>query len=357
MSKNQIHYDISNIEKENAHFNIIYGEKSNGKSYQVKHKVIRKYLNLGRRFILLRRWAEDLRNDWIESYFSDVDVSGLTNGKYNTISVYRKAIYLSNYDEEKSKILRGEKIGYAIALSTEQHYSGASYLDVDDIIFEEFMERGGVYIRNESSRLITFYSTVDRKRGTTQVWLVGNTISRICPYIEDWGLQHIMRNQKQGTIETLIIKNEENDVKIAVEYCRASGGKTMAIGTAKGMIDKGAWQSFPQPHLPKSKSEYRIIYRVGFFYKSFKFIGELLRDNNDLCWFIYPYYKEFNTNMLVFSDIIKPSRLWQKDIYNITIKNDKLQKILYTFRESQIFYSTDLDGTDFKSAIDFPIRK
>lgn len=29
MSKNQIHYDISNIEKENAHFNIIYGEKSN----------------------------------------------------------------------------------------------------------------------------------------------------------------------------------------------------------------------------------------------------------------------------------------------------------------------------------------
>ena len=151
--------------------------------------------------------------------------------------------------------------------------------------------------------------------------------------------------------------NEENDVKIAVEYCRASGGKTMAIGTAKGMIDKGAWQSFPQPHLPKSKSDYKIIYRVGFFYKSFKFIGELLRDNNDLCWFIYPYYKEFNNNMLVFSDIIKPSRYWQKDIYNITIKNDKLQKILYTFRESQIFYSTDLDGTDFKSAIDFPIRR
>ena len=28
-----------------------------------------------------------------------------------------------------------------MALSTEQHYSGGSYLDVDTIIFEEFMER------------------------------------------------------------------------------------------------------------------------------------------------------------------------------------------------------------------------
>lgn len=37
MSK-QIHYNIDNINKENALFNLIVGEKSNGKSYQVKHK-------------------------------------------------------------------------------------------------------------------------------------------------------------------------------------------------------------------------------------------------------------------------------------------------------------------------------
>ena len=138
----QIHYNIDKITECNANFNIIYGEKSNGKSYQVKHKkAIEHYLETGKRFILMRRWQADLTTLWIEQYFQDVDVEKLTNSKYNCISVYRKVIYLSNYNVETGKIVRGEKIGYTMALSTEQHYSGGSFLDVDTIIFEEFMER------------------------------------------------------------------------------------------------------------------------------------------------------------------------------------------------------------------------
>lgn len=106
----QIYYSSDNIEKENANINIIYGEKSNGKSYEIKHKVgIEKYLKTGKRFILLRRWAEDIKNDWIERYFSDVDVKRLTKNKYNSITAYRKTLYLSNITEE-GKVKRGEKI-------------------------------------------------------------------------------------------------------------------------------------------------------------------------------------------------------------------------------------------------------
>lgn len=107
----QIHYNIDNIDKENAIFNIIYGEKSNGKSYQVKHKkAVEHYLETKNRFILLRRWKEDISNLWIEQYFADVDVMKLTNGKYNCISCYRKALYFSNYDVETGKTKRFEKI-------------------------------------------------------------------------------------------------------------------------------------------------------------------------------------------------------------------------------------------------------
>jgi len=81
------------------------------------------------------------------------------------------------------------------------------------------------------------YSTVDRKRGTTELWLVGNTISRVCPYINAWGLDDIFRTIKQGEIKTKTIKNENNDVKIAIEYCKASGGLQMTIGTASTMVD------------------------------------------------------------------------------------------------------------------------
>ena len=45
MAKTQTPYNIDNIAKLNANSNLIYGEKSNGKSYQVKHKMgVEKYL-------------------------------------------------------------------------------------------------------------------------------------------------------------------------------------------------------------------------------------------------------------------------------------------------------------------------
>jgi len=125
-------------------------------------------------------------------------------------------------------------------------------------------------------------------------------------------------------------------------------------------LTSGAWQSFPQPHLPKSKNEYRTLFRCGFKYKGFKFLGEFLVDKEDLknsCWFIYPKYSDFDKKTIVFSDEIHISKYWQRDIYNITINNDRLKHLFLSFRESQIFYSDDLCGTDFKQVIDFMIRK
>jgi len=245
-----------------------------------------------------------------------------------------------------------------MALSTEQHMSSASFLDVDIIIFEEFMERG-TYIAHEPDRLMIFYSTIDRKRGTTKLFMVGNSISRVCPYINDWGLDKIFRKLQQGQIETKIIHNEENDVKIAIEYCRSSGGKTMAIGNASKMVDSGSWQTVPQPHLPKSLKDYKKLYTFGFQYKGFKFLCEYLKDKEtkEVCWFIYPFYKDFSNKIIVFSDEIKISKYWQRDIYNPSFNNDGLKKLLATFKENKIFYSDDLCGTDFKQVIDFSIRR
>lgn len=354
------HYNIDNLVNQNADINICWGERSNGKSYQAKHKRgVIKYLETGKRFILMRRFREEITNEKIEKYFEDVDIEKLTKGKYNCITTYRKQIFLSNFDSEKFKITRGEKIGYAVALSTEQNYAGGSFLDVEDIIFEEFMTRSR-YLSNEPTKLMNFYATVDRKRGTTKLWLIGNTISRVCPYLYEWGLSNIIAKQKQGTIETKEIEAGEDDiVKLAIEYCESTGTSSHTIGWNKDMMNDGSWQSSPQPHLPKSKKEYNILYRIGFMYQSFKFIGEFLQDKEtkDVCWFIYPYEKELDEKLVKFTDVIKPSIYYQRNIYDITIKNENLQKLLMTFREDKIFYSTDLCGTDFKQVIDFSIRR
>lgn len=359
MGIKQIHYNLDNILKLNANFNLIYGEKSNGKSYQVKHKIgVLHYLETGMRFILLRRWREDISNLWIEQYFADVDVEKLTNNKYNCITQYRKVLYFSVYDKETGKTKRFEKIGYVMSLSTEQHMSSASFLDVDMIIYEEFMERGS-YIVHEPDRLMILYSTIDRKRGTTKLFMVGNSISRVCPYINEWGLEKIFRKLNQGQIETKVIETENTKVTIAIEYCMSSGGKSMTIGNASKMVDSGSWQTFPQPKLTKSIKNYNILYRFGFQYKAFKFLCDYLEDKetHDLCFFIYPYSKEFKENLIIFSDVIKQSPYWQRDIYNISINNDNLKRFFQNFKENKIFYSDDLCGTDFKQVIDFTIKK
>lgn len=370
----QVRYDILPLKKLNCDINLLIGEKSNGKSYQAKHNIaiadyldlkdkveqaIEEYVKGGFRFILLRRWREDVTNMWVERYFADVDVKTITKGRYNIITVYKKEIYFAVVNDE-GKVKRGEKIGYVMSLSTEQHFSSGSYLDVHNIIFEEFMERGGLYLPKEPERLLIFYNTIDRKRGTTKLWLIGNTISRVCPYLTDWNLQPTLRTMKQGDIKIIEIPNDNNVVKIGIEYCKASGGKQMSFGQVNKMIESGSWQSDVQPKLPKSLKEYDVTLKIGFQYKGFRFVGNLLVDKttDDLVWFIYPRNKEFiEKDMLIFSDQIKQSQYWQRNIYNLSFKNERLQQALSTFREGNIFYSDDLTGTDFKASIDFGIIK
>jgi len=354
-----IHYNMDEIDKIGALFNLIWGERSNGKSWQLKHKKgVLKYLKTGKRFILMRRWKEEITTEKIESYFNDVNVSEITDGKYNCITMYRKVLYLANYDISTGSTKRGEKIGYVVALSTEQNYAGASYLDVEDIIFEEFMSRGEYLPRSESSKLLNFYCTVDRKRGTTRLWMVGNTISRVCPYINDWDLQHIISTQKQGTIVTKEMEGTDGEkILLAIEYCKSTGVSSHTFGNHAKMLNDGSWQTDPQPHLPKSINEYKCLMRIVFQFKGFKFVGKLLNDGKTQPWFIFPYRGEIDNKTIVISDEIRPSKLWQRDIYHPTINNPVLQKYLNTFRESNIFYATDLCGTDFKQAIDFIILK
>lgn len=344
----QIHYALDNILLKQALYNLIYGEKSNGKSYAVKHYAIKDYIENHHRFILLRRWKEDISNLWIEQYFHDVDVEKLTNKKYNCITCYRKVLYFSFINED-GKVKRGEKIGYVMALSTEQHYSGASFLDVFTIIYEEFMERGS-YIAREPQKFSILYSTVDRKRGTTKVFFVGNTITKVCPYLTDWNLLNTVKAQKQGEIKVIEFENvdingDKTKIKIALEYCRSSGGKQLAIGSAKTMIETGEWQTEPQPKLPKSRKLYKKLFNFILDFKGFRFCAEFLADLEDKninCWFIYPTKRQIKNNDLVITDKVSTSQFFQRDIYNITIKNNNLQKLLDTFRETNIFYSDDL---------------
>lgn len=111
------------------------------------------------------------------------------------------------------------------------------------------------------------------------------------------------------------------------------------------MINTGAWETSPQPHLPKSYKNYDVLFRFGFQYQNFRFLCEYLTDKDEKTspvWFVKPYNFKFSEKLIVFSDLIKVSQYWQRDIYNISIKNDKLKKLFMSFKENKIFYASDM---------------
>lgn len=340
-SKKPRYYSLKNILKEESAYNVILGERANGKSYEVKGHCIKDAYNNGNEFIYLRRYELEIKAVDVESYFADSPINEYTSGEYETVSVWRKGIYLANYDGD-NKIVRGKRIGYCMALSASTHYKSTQYPFVKNMIFEEFVT-DGLYLQNECNLLMQLVSTVFRNRKDGKVFLIGNTISRVCPYFYEWELRGIPK-QKQGTIENYYHTFDDTEIKISVEFAEQSNIKnTMFFGKSAEQIVTGAWKSESHPHLQKEYDKYKKLYEVRYIYKDFDFIMELLRDNKVMILFIHPNTKHRDCKRIV-SNVYSPNPLVTSNLTVIT-NGDKI--IIDLFNNQKAVYSDNLTGSDF----------
>lgn len=352
MSK-QKYYRISNIEKTNAQYRILLGERANGKSYAVKEHCLLKAYENGDEFGLLRRYKQDVRESDIEAYFADMPIYSITSGEYDMITVYRGCIYFSKIDED-GKIVRGKKCGHVFYLSGNERFKSQAFPYITDIIYEEFVTNK-MYLPNEPSELQHFISTIARRRLIT-VWLIGNTISRVCPYYSEWGLKNIPY-QKQGTIEIYKFSTNQVDdngnavvIKIAVENCANSGNNSkMFFGKTGEQITSGQWETKEQPHLPRSYEEYELIYELLFADMGFNFVIQLLiNKDGGLITYIYPFTKKRNINRVVtsvFSDSPFVTRYLRSD-------NPAELQIKNCLINGKVCFSDNLTGCDFMQILE-----
>lgn len=353
------YYDIKPVktraEKEKSNFIFIYGGKSKGKSYQAKMELmINHYIKTKRRFCLLRRYGEEIDKTHTELYFRDIlnneDIAKLTDYKYNNIEYISAKVYFS-YVNEAGKTERREHIGYAIPLNQEQNYSSIlSEQDIDNIIFEEFQSRT-TYLTNEVTKLMFLYSTIDRERGSTKLWFMGNAISKVCPYWAEFGILDIIKSQKSGTIQDYVI----DDKKILIEKTKVFNNKKTTIGESANAISSGAWYAEKQPRI-KMKDHVRGLLYINFDFSGLKFLGELNQtDKKDYYWFIRPVeFFKYPKNYTV-TNRASPDRVTGYDIYKIG--GERFQKIINkTFLKNKLFFSSNECGTDFKSACIFRIK-
>lgn len=339
------YYSLENILSKQFDINILIGERSNGKSYAVKMECLKKaYKNRACTFGLIRRYDSDIKSVLIESYFADMPVKKITNGEYELIQCYRGGIYFAKLEDDKLK--RGILIGQVFALALDERYKSTEYPLMEDLIFEEFVTKNR-YLDDEPMRLMNLISTIYRRR-KGRVFMVANTISRVCPYFTEFGLRGIP-SMKIGQIDSYEFDDIKGKItKIGVEYCANTGATTsgMFFGKFGKQIDGGAWECKEYPHLEKDLNDYDKIYQISLVYNDFKFNINMLRDDDNLLVYVYPaslklydrvLTEEYNTSMLITPCLYRTKR---KEVMLASL-----------FKQNKFVFSDNLTGDDFHTCI------
>lgn len=346
----QKYYRLTNMDKIDAQYKILLGENSNGKSYAVKERVVIDAYKNGVKFVYMRRYELESKPKMIEQYFSDCPVYAITGGEYSIISCWQGQIYLANM--ENNKVVRGVAIGWYVYLSGYEHFKSMPYPNVGNVIFEEFVTLR-MYLDNEPSLLQMFISIIARRRKIT-VYMVANTISRVCPYFVEWELRNVPK-QKQGTIDiyehdtdNFYENGEKVVIKIAVEFCENSGKNSkMFFGKVAETITGGVWKSEEQPHLSESLMNYNVLYELIISHMGFSFILQLISDKNGaLLLYCYPYTYKRKINRII-TQVIDESPMVTNNF--LDIKPEIIMKKLLC--QKKVFFSDNMTGTDFWNVI------
>lgn len=341
-------YSLDNINSKDATYNIIIGERSNGKTYAVFKQALKNYVTKGEQFALVRRWKEDFVGKrgsvMFDALVNNKEVSKLTKGAWSGIKYNSSKWYLCR-KEDDTIITDPTPFAYAFALSDMEHDKSTSYPNITTIGFDEFLTRFG-YLRDEFVLFINVVSTIVRHRTNVKIYMMGNTVNKSCPYFEEMGLKHI-KQMHQGDID--VYTYGESRLKVAVEYCKTEAKKKekannfyFAFDNPRlKMITSGAWEVDIYPHLPYKYKPKDIIFSYFIEFEGDMLQCDIVSVNDTAFTFIHKKttpLKEPDTD-IIYTTVTDPRPNWRMNMLKPVDMLDK--KITSFFSSYKVFYQTN----------------
>lgn len=370
--KKQSFFRLNNILKKNAHYNIIYGERSNGKTFSVLELALfgchddginlNGYLDDGSQTAIIRRWDIDFKGDGGSELFNNFvnnEIKGniieqKTKGKWNSVYFRSSKWYLRRIDKNGNIEVDDTPFAYAFALNMDEHYKGLSYPKIKYILLDEFMTRK-VYLTNEFVSFTSILSTIIRLRDDVKIFMCANSINvAYNPYFEEMGITHY-KQQKQGEID--IYTYGTSGLKVAVEYAESISKKApkksniyFAFDNPKlEMIRSGAWEMDLYPHLPFKYAPKDVMYMYFVKFTDVILQCEIININDCTFTFIHRKttpIKEDEEN-LIYQDETNPKSNYRR---NIKHPVTALEKLIYDFfRRDKVFYQSNEIGEYMRS--------
>lgn len=272
--KKEKHYSLDRIDSTGALYRMIFGLRSNGKTFAVLEKIVRNFCEGKGAGGYVRRWSEDMRGRNGQAIFSALVNNGeenkitkWTKGEWDDVYYYSKRWYFCRTETDDKgnpkRIISKVPFCYGFALTDQEHDKSSSYNEITTICFDEFISRAG-YLPDEFVIFTNVLSTIIRDRNNVTVYMLGNTINQYCPYFKEMGLNHV-KQQKIGTID--VYTYGDSGLKVACEYAEKpartiNSDAYFAFDNPKlKMITTGEWEIALYPHKP-----------VDFAPKDIKFI-------------------------------------------------------------------------------------
>lgn len=347
------YYNLQNILSKKCVYNIIFGERSNGKTYSVLKYALEQFENTGGQLAIVRRWKEDIIGRRASDIFNAInennEVEKITKGEYTGVTYYAGKFYLCNYDEKGKPVYNIETdcFAYAFALSEMEHNKSISYPKITTIMFDEFLTKH-VYLQDEFILFMNTISTIVRQRSNVIIFMLGNTVNKYCPYFEEMGLKHI-KEMVQGSID--VYTYGESELKVAVEYCaniskQKKSNFYFAFNNPKlHMITNGAWELDIYPHLPIKYKPKDIIFYYFIVFGGNTYQCEVIQDKNgEMFTYIHIKTTELkdNTKDLIYTLDYNYGLNYNR---NICKPISKLQKrLLWFFQTDRVFYQSNEVG-------------
>ena len=287
-------YSLDNILRKNADYNMIFGERSNGKTYAALAHGLRQFVKTGKQMAYIRRWREDLRGKRAESLFANHVANGmieeLTDGKFNEVLYHAGKWFLSYFDNETEKRTPDlTPFCYGFSLSEQEHEKSSSYPEVTTIVFDEFLTRR-YYLPDEFMLFMNLLSTIIRQRNDVKVFMLGNTVNKFCPYFTEMGLKQVPA-MEQGTID--IYKFGKDGAVVAVEYCstivkqKASNKYFCFDNQNLQMITGGKWELAVYPHLPIKYKPADVLFTYFIKFHDTILQGNIIQVGNENFTYIH----------------------------------------------------------------------
>lgn len=357
------YYSLNRILEHNAKFNVIFGERSNGKTYSVLKLAVENFIKTGKQLAIVRRFEEDYKGKRGATVFDGLvennEISKLSKGKWNSVYYYSGRWYLCRYEDD-ARITCETPLAYGFAISSMEHDKSSSYPNITTILFDEFITRT-FYLNDEFVLFMNTLSTIIRHRNDVTIFMLGNTVNQYCPYFQEMGLTNA-KKMKEGDLD--VYTYGTSGLIVAVERTLSGakrGGKKSDVYFAFNnpklrMITGGEWEIDVYPHAPCKILPKDIVYT---FY--IEFDGEVLQANivvNESMIFCFVHRKttglKYKENDLIFSTGYSPLPTRLRNILKPTTKLGIRIKDLID--RDLVFYQDNTVGEVFANYLKFCIK-